>query len=61
MIRIETEKDAETRLPVAHWEHGWPHDGRIEFKDYFTKYRPTLPYVLKNVSFQIHGSEKVIA
>ena len=60
MIRIETEKASDTKLPVAHYEHySWPHQGKIEFRDYFTKYRPTLPYVLKNVSFQIRDSEKV--
>jgi len=57
---IETEKASDTKLPVAHYEHySWPHQGKIEFRDYFTKYRPTLPYVLKNVSFQIRDSEKI--
>ena len=28
-------------------------------KNYFTKYRPTLPYVLKDVSFKINANEKI--
>jgi len=37
----------------------WPHEGRIEFKNYSTRYREGLDLVLKQVSFEIEGSQKV--
>ena len=38
----------------------WPHSGGIRFDDYSTRYRPELDLVVKNVSVNIRGGEKVI-
>ena len=56
---IDVEKDPNTKLPVANYSYNWPSHGEIEFKNYYVKYRPTLPYVLKDVSLRIGGGEKV--
>ncbi|OBZ72274.1 Oligomycin resistance ATP-dependent permease YOR1 [Grifola frondosa] len=37
----------------------WPANGAIEFKDVVMRYRPGLPYVLKGLSLNIRGGEKV--
>ncbi|KAM7294644.1 ATP-binding cassette sub-family C member 3 [Ixodes scapularis] len=38
----------------------WPTEGRVEFKDYSTSYRPgVLPDVLKGVTFYVDAYEKV--
>jgi len=57
--KVEVEKDAETKLPVTNYSSSWPAKGEIELKNYYAKYRPNLPYVLKDVSFKIFGGEKV--
>ncbi|KAK0386338.1 hypothetical protein NLU13_6175 [Sarocladium strictum] len=42
------------RPPVA-----WPADGEVEFKNYSTRYREGLDLVLKNISLDIKGHEKI--
>ena len=37
----------------------WPEEGRVEMKDYSTRYRPGLSLVLKNVSVVINPMENV--
>lgn len=37
----------------------WPRDGRIEFLDYSTKYRPQLDYVLRDFTVRISPGEKI--
>ncbi|KAG0687309.1 hypothetical protein C6P40_002536 [Pichia californica] len=37
----------------------WPYNGNIEFKNVNLKYRPELPYVIKNLNLTIKGNEKV--
>lgn len=37
----------------------WPTSGYIEFKDVSFKYRPSLPLVLKGLSFSVYPGEKV--
>jgi ABC-type multidrug transport system fused ATPase/permease subunit len=37
----------------------WPETGKIEFDTVSYRYRPNLPFVLKDVSFTIKGGEKV--
>ncbi|KAK9470483.1 P-loop containing nucleoside triphosphate hydrolase protein [Dipodascopsis tothii] len=37
----------------------WPQTGKITFEDVFLRYRPELPYVLKGISLDIKGGEKV--
>ncbi len=38
---------------------GWPSQGVIEYKDVRMRYRPELPVVLKKLSFEIPGANKV--
>ncbi|KAM7294647.1 ATP-binding cassette sub-family C member 3 [Ixodes scapularis] len=41
-------------------EESWPSEGRVEFEDYSTSYKPgVLPEVLKGVTFSVEGCEKV--
>ncbi|KAG6918643.1 hypothetical protein DXG01_012762 [Tephrocybe rancida] len=37
----------------------WPQSGVVEFKDVEMSYRPGLPKVLRGLSFQIRGGEKI--
>ncbi|KAG6330747.1 hypothetical protein ID866_8342 [Astraeus odoratus] len=37
----------------------WPNAGQVEFREYSTKYRPELDFVLKDVSLIINSREKV--
>ena len=37
----------------------WPSKGDIEFENVTLKYREDLPPTLKNLSFRIHGGEKI--
>ena len=37
----------------------WPVKGAIKFNDVHMRYRPGLPIVLKGLSMQIHGGEKI--
>jgi ABC-type multidrug transport system fused ATPase/permease subunit len=37
----------------------WPENGKIEFKNYSTRYRPDTDIVLKNINFNVKGNEKI--
>jgi ATP-binding cassette, subfamily C (CFTR/MRP), member 1 len=37
----------------------WPKEGKVEFKNFYMKYRPELPFVLEDVSFTIQPREKI--
>lgn len=37
----------------------WPEKGLVQFKQYSTRYRPTLDLVLKEINFQVKEGEKV--
>ena len=37
----------------------WPAEGKITFKDYQTRYREGLELVLKGISLDVKGGEKV--
>eukprot|EP01091_Cochliopodium_minus_P010616 TRINITY_DN2850_c0_g1_i3.p1 TRINITY_DN2850_c0_g1~~TRINITY_DN2850_c0_g1_i3.p1 ORF type:complete len:720 (-),score=229.12 TRINITY_DN2850_c0_g1_i3:506-2665(-) len=37
----------------------WPSEGKIEFKNVYVKYRPSLPPVLKNINFTVRPREKI--
>lgn len=45
----------EGHRPPAHW----PHDGRVEFKNYSTRYRPELDLVLRDINLKINSQEKI--
>jgi len=61
LYRVETEKSFKTENPETLGVDltTWPQRGRIEFRNLWAKYRPTLPYVLTDLSFVIKGGEKV--
>ena len=50
----ETKPDVAVGLPV-----GWPATGELAIEKLSMRYRPGLPLVLKNLSFTVHGGEKV--
>ncbi len=52
-VPIETTYD---EIIVA---NDWPDKGEIKFENYKMKYRENLPFVLKNVTFEIRGGERV--
>jgi ABC-type multidrug transport system fused ATPase/permease subunit len=37
----------------------WPTSGLLKFKNFSVKYRPGLPYVIKNLDFRIEYGEKI--
>ena len=37
----------------------WPSSGSLQARDVSLKYSPSAPFVLKNINFDINGSEKV--
>lgn len=37
----------------------WPQSGKVEFKDYSTRYRPELDLVLKNINLTFEPQEKI--
>ncbi|KAI8870282.1 hypothetical protein GQ42DRAFT_162835 [Ramicandelaber brevisporus] len=44
----------DVRPPAA-----WPESGRIEFRDFETRYRPELPLVLRGISCEIQPGERI--
>jgi len=53
------EPEAPLFIPSRDPNPSWPEVGRISFEDAWMKYRPELDYVLKGISCQIEGGEKV--
>ncbi|KAF9959717.1 hypothetical protein BGZ72_008964 [Mortierella alpina] len=50
------EAPAETDVQLP---ENWPQAGRVEFKNYSTRYREGLDLVIKNISFEVQPGEKV--
>ncbi|KAF9942250.1 hypothetical protein BGZ67_002583 [Mortierella alpina] len=50
----EAPAETEVQLP-----ENWPQAGRVEFKNYSTRYREGLDLVIKNISFEVQPGEKV--
>lgn len=46
-------------VPGKRPSSGWPENGAINFVSYSTRYRPGLDLVLKGLTFNISGGEKV--
>ncbi|CAN8001617.1 unnamed protein product, partial [Ixodes hexagonus] len=59
----ETDQDNKSRpevLSILPVDQKWPTDGKLEFQNYATSYRPgILPDVLKGVTFVVQPQEKV--
>jgi len=59
---LDAEKNLDTIEPpleVLEVDEEWPKEGGIIFENVKAKYRPTLDYALKGISFEIKGGEKV--
>ncbi|CAG0894697.1 unnamed protein product, partial [Darwinula stevensoni] len=55
----ETPVEAPWEIPEKKPKDGWPQEGTISFRDYQTRYREGLELVLKGISIDIKGGEKV--
>ena len=54
------EKNLREDKPIQIYsEETWPSKGQIEFRDLSIKYRPTLPFVIKNLSVKVTAGSKV--
>lgn len=49
----------EAEWVTKHIDPKWPENGEVKFIDYQVRYRENLDLVLKGVSFDIKGGEKV--
>ena len=53
------EQDADYERPENKPSPEWPAQGAIEFKDVEMSYRPELPTVLKGLTMNVQGGEKI--
>ncbi|KAH9270061.1 hypothetical protein BASA83_007891 [Batrachochytrium salamandrivorans] len=56
---VELEQEAPYEIPETAPPAEWPQQGKIEFKNYSTRYREGLGLVLKNISFSVKPHEKI--
>ncbi|XP_012669991.1 ATP-binding cassette sub-family C member 3 isoform X2 [Clupea harengus] len=66
IVAVERVKEYSETQPEAPWEvedkkppSNWPPQGNVEFRDYSVRYREGLDLVLKNLSLQVKGGEKI--
>lgn len=52
-------QEAPQRIPETKPEASWPSEGSVQFDNVWLQYRPGLPNVLKGVTLDVHGGEKV--
>lgn len=52
-------QEADLKLHSDPVDANWANNGRIEFKNVCLRYREGLPLVLKNLSFNVNGQEKI--
>lgn len=55
----EMEKEAEWTKEEAAPPANWPHEGKIEFRNFGLRYRADLDLALRNISVTVNGGEKV--
>ncbi|GAV26690.1 hypothetical protein PMKS-000145 [Pichia membranifaciens] len=55
----EMVQEAAYEIPENDPPASWPQNGQIEFKNVSLKYRPELPYVVKDLNLSFKGGEKV--
>ncbi|XP_019855858.1 PREDICTED: multidrug resistance-associated protein 1-like isoform X2 [Amphimedon queenslandica] len=55
----ETPNEAPDVIPSCPIPPGWPIQGRVQFSHYSTRYRPGLDLVLKDITCDIPGGQKV--
>lgn len=56
---IELEPEAPLDIPATQPGADWPQSGSLTFKNVSARYRSDLDLVLRDVSFEIKGGEKV--
>ncbi|KAI1720590.1 ABC transporter transmembrane region domain-containing protein [Ditylenchus destructor] len=67
IVSVERIKEYSETPPEAEWARtldrespaGWPTKGTIQIKDYSTRYRPGLNFVIKGLNAEIHAGEKI--
>lgn len=60
MEYTNNEQEAAWQIPQTDLQKSsWPEKGNIQFQSYQTKYRPGLDLVLKGITMDIHGQEKI--
>ncbi|KAI5627349.1 canalicular multispecific organic anion transporter 2 isoform X3 [Silurus asotus] len=65
IVAVERVKEYSETPPEAPWEvdkkppSDWPPEGKVEFSNYSVRYREGLDLVLKNISLQVKGGEKI--
>ena len=55
----QLETEAPEIIPNQRPPPSWPTCGAIQFDHVKLRYRPELPFILHDVSFEIHGGEKI--
>jgi ABC-type bacteriocin/lantibiotic exporter with double-glycine peptidase domain len=55
----DLEQEPPHELPEEKPAAPWPSVGKLEIKDAVLKYRPELPLVLKGLSMNVQGGEKI--
>uniref|UniRef100_A0A0C9S8B2 TSA: Wollemia nobilis Ref_Wollemi_Transcript_11795_5173 transcribed RNA sequence n=1 Tax=Wollemia nobilis TaxID=56998 RepID=A0A0C9S8B2_9CONI len=66
MVAVERMRQFTTIVSEAPWtvpdcapSPNWPYEGNVEFRDLQVRYRPNTPLVLKGISLNIKGGEKI--
>ena len=52
-------QEAPHEIPAQKPDEKWPENGAVKFNDITMSYRPGLPNVLKGVTLDIKGGEKI--
>ncbi|XP_077131251.1 multidrug resistance-associated protein 1 isoform X1 [Ranitomeya variabilis] len=55
----DLEQEAPWTLQHTAPESNWPHEGKIEFKNFCLRYREDLDLALKNINVTVQGGEKI--
>ncbi len=60
VTKIQIEKDSEdiSNFKLTNFST-WPKEGRIKFINYYTRYRPDTPMVLKKINFEFQPGDKI--
>ncbi|MCJ1306948.1 hypothetical protein MMC25_000592 [Agyrium rufum] len=56
---LDVEQEAPASIPETKPPGAWPSKGELKFEEYSTRYRADLDPVLKKLSFEVKGEEKV--
>ncbi len=56
---FELDSEAPYHIEATKPNDEWPINGSINFKNVYLNYRPNLPFVLKDISFEIKPNEKI--